>query len=160
MIRLLLALGTALTIGSTGAAQDHPDFSGTWKLDEARSVSPTYDGFIGPVTWVITHTPAALVVDITRGPRTFTLTFAIRAPSPASAAKPDAATYRASWEGDRLITESTQEIQGQTVMTKSALSLQAGGRELIVDRIVQVEHGYTLRGARSYGSGKDTFVKQ
>src|SRR6185369_6147524 len=88
MIRLLLALGTALTISSTGAVQDHPDFSGTWKLDEARSVSPTYEGFVGPVIWVITQTPAALVVDMTRGPRTFSQTFQLRAPSSASG-KPD-----------------------------------------------------------------------
>src|SRR5262245_53243198 len=149
MTRMLLALGITLALGSAGAGQGRPDFSGTWRLDEPRSVSPTYDGFVGPVVWVIQQTRDLLTVEVKRGSRAFTLTFPLSdtPPGPSRAPTP---SYRGYWDNDKLVTESTQDIQGQTVMTREVHTLQANGREMIVERLVQVEHGYTVRGARSY----------
>jgi hypothetical protein len=158
MTRLLLALGLALTLGPAVALQTRPDFSGTWRLDEERSISPTYPGFVGPVVWVITQAPDTMTVEIRRGERAFTAVFTIFDKPPAGPPRPP--SYRAHWDGDTLITETTQDIEGQTVVTREARSLQNDGREMIVERIVQVEHGYSARGARSYGSGRDTFVRK
>ena len=158
MTRMLLTLGLALALGPAVAAQTRPDFSGTWRLDEARSISPTYDGFVGPVVWVITQTPELMTVEVRRGPRAFTLSFTLSDTPPAGAA-PRAPSYRGYWNGETLVTETTQDIEGQTVRTREVRSLQASGREMIVERLVQVEHGYTQRGAKSYSSGKDTFVR-
>ena len=159
MTRLLLTLGIALTLSPAIAAQTRPDFSGTWKLDEERSISPTYPGYVGPVVWVITQAAGSLNVEIRRGARAYTVTFTILDKPPAGPpSRPP--SYRAHWEDETLITETTQDISGQTVVTREARLLQNNGREMVIERIVQVEHGYTVRGARSYGSGRDTFVKQ
>lgn len=159
MTRLLITLGIVLALGSVVAPQTRPDFSGSWKLDEERSISPTYPGFVGPVTWVITQSPETMTVEVHRGPRTFTIAYTLFDKLPAGAA-PKPPSYRGHWNGESLITESSQDIEGQTVETRETRSLANGGREMIVERTVQVEHGYTVRGARSYGSGRDIFVKQ
>jgi hypothetical protein len=159
MTRLLLAIGIALTLATAAAQQTRPDFSGSWKLDEERSISPTYPGYVGPVVWVITQSADTMTVEVHRGPRTFTIAYTLFDKLPSGPA-PKPPSYRGHWEGESLMTEAAQDIEGQTVETRETRSLANGGREMIVERIVQIEHGYTVRGARSYGSGRDIFVKQ
>jgi hypothetical protein len=159
MTRLLLTIGIAFTLGAAVAPQTRPDFSGSWKLDVERSISPTYPGFVGPVVWVITQSRDTMTVEMHRGPRTFTIAYTLFDKLPTGPA-PKPPSYRGHWDGESLITESTQDIEGQTVETRETRSLANGGREMIIERTVQVEHGYNVRGARSYGSGRDIFVKQ
>jgi len=159
MTRLLLTIGIALTLSTAVSPQTRPDLSGSWKLDEERSISPTYPGFVGPVVWVITQSPETMTVEVHRGPRTFSIAYTLFDKLPAGAA-PKPPSYRGYWQGESLTTESTQDIEGQTVQTRETRSLASGGREMIVERLVQVEHGYNVRGARSYASGRDVFVKQ
>jgi hypothetical protein len=159
MTRITLALVFALGVGGSTAAQTRPDFTGTWRLDEERSISPTYNGFVGPVVLVITQTPALLNVEVRRGPRTFTLSFTLSDKAPAGPA-PRAPSYRGYWKGETLVTETIQDIEGQTVVTREERSLGTGGNEMLIERLVEVEHGYTQRGARNYSSGRDTFVRQ
>ena len=146
-------------LSATEAAQSKPDLTGTWTLDEARSESPTHDGYAGPVTWVIRHTPQTLDVDITRGPKALKVTYKLYEKPPTNPVAEGIPSYRGYWDGDKLVTETTQNIQGQTVTTKEVRTLQAGGQEMTVERLVQVEHGYTLKGAQNYNTAKDVFRK-
>ena len=98
-------------------------------------------------------------VEIRRGERAFTIVFTL-SDKPPVGPPPRPPSSRGHWDGDRLIAESTQDIGGQTVTTREVRFLQNDGREMIVERVVQVEHGYSVRGARSYGSGRDTFVRK
>lgn len=150
------ALVAGLSIGLNPQAR--PDFSGTWTMDEARSESPTHEGFAGPVTWVIRQSPEELIVEVKRGPKTATFTYRIypKAPAGPPAGVP---SYRGYWEGDRLVTETATNIQGQTVTTREVRMLEPSGNEMRVERLVQVEHGYTLRGAQNYNTAKDLFRK-
>ena len=75
------ALVAGLSIGLNPQAR--PDFSGTWTMDEARSESPTHEGFAGPVTWVIRQSPEELIVEVKRGPKTATFTYRIYPKAPA-----------------------------------------------------------------------------
>jgi len=173
MRRLIALLATAFLVSSTPGAQTRPDFSGRWIMDEARSVTPTHEGFVGPVSWLITQTAQDLTVQITRGPKTLTLTYELQDKPPTAPAAdrrdPQVAlnvpkdegvpSYRGYWDGDTLVTETAQNISGQTVTTREVRTLRAGGREMIVERIVEVEHGYTLRGAQNYNTAKDIFKK-
>ncbi|MGQ0733115.1 MAG: hypothetical protein ACT4QD_05595 [Acidobacteriota bacterium] len=160
MTRLLCAASTALVllVPTAGNPQPTPDFSGTWTLDESRSASATHEGFVGPVTWRIRQDPDQLVVDVTRGPRSFTLTYRIFNAPPKS--PPGVPSYRSHWDGDRLVNETVQNIQGQTVTTRELLKLAGSGGELVVERVVEVEHGYTLRRGQNYSTAIDTFVKK
>ena len=154
---LSVAIAAGLAVGL--AAQARPDFSGTWTMDEGRSESPTHEGFAGPVTWVIRQTPQELIVDIKRGPKTATRTYRLYDKAPAGPAAGGVPSYRGYWDGDKLVTETAQNIQGQTVITREVRALEPGGQEMRVERLVQVEHGYTLRGAQNYNTAKDLFKK-
>lgn len=159
MTRLILALAAVLAFTSGGVAQTRPDHSGTWAMDEARSESPTHEGFTGPVVWVIRHTPQELAVDIKRGPKALVLTYKLFEKQPTSASIEGVPSYRGYWVGEKLVTETAQNIQGQTVTTKEIRTLQPGGRELIVERLIIVEHGYTLKGTQNYNTAKDVFTR-
>ena len=156
--RPLAAAVVVLALGTPPAAQPAPDFSGTWTMDESRSVSATQDAFVGPVVWTIQQGERTVVVDITRGPKQFTLTFPVLKSTP-TAPPDEVPSARAFWNEDRLITELAQSVQGQAVITREEWRLQAGGRELLIERLVTIQHGYTMRGARSYNTAKDVFVK-
>lgn len=158
MRRALSALALVAGLATSLSAQARPDFSGTWTMDEGRSESPTHEGFVGPVTWMIRQSPQELVIDVTRGAKTVTLTYRLyeKAPAGAPAGVP---SYRGYWDGDKLVTETAQNIQGQTVTTREIRALESGGREMRVERLIQVEHGYTLRGAQNYNTAKDLFKK-
>jgi hypothetical protein len=153
-----LAFAAALAVATTSAAQSRPDFSGTWTMDEARSVSAVQEAFVGPVVWRVTQTDRAITIDITRGKKAYPLTFAVLAKPPAG--PPDVIpTARAYWQDDRLVTELAQNISNQTLITREEWSLGSGGRELTVERLVRVEHGYTIRGGQSYNTARDIFVR-
>ena len=153
---LALVAGTALS--PIGAAQQRPDFSGTWTLDEANSDSATHQSFVGPVTWIIRQSPRQLVVEIKRGPKAMTLTFAIYDKPPGAAAT-GVPSYIGYWKDDALVTETAQNIRGQTVTTREIRKLQADGQQMVVERTVQVEHGYTLRRGQNYSTARDLFIK-
>ena len=160
MSRLLITCAMVVVLTAPGVAQTPQtpiDFSGTWALDESRSVSATHEGFVGPVTWTITQSAKAMIVDIKRGPKQFTLTFRLFEKPPLGPGSEGIPSYRGYWDGNQLVTETAQNIQGQTVTTKEIRTLLNGGREMLVERLVNVEHGYTLRGAQSYNTAKDYF---
>lgn len=159
MSRHLSALAIVTALASFTTAQERPDLSGTWTMDESRSESPTHAGFVSPVTWVIRQSPRELIVDIKRGPKTMTLTYTLYHKPPTGAAAGGVPSYVGYWNGETLITETAQNIQGQTVTTKEMRTLQQEGQLMQVERIVQVEHGYTLRGAQNYNTAKDLFTK-
>jgi hypothetical protein len=127
-------------------------------MDESRSVSAAQEAFAGPVVWRVTQSDRSITIDITRGTKTYPLTFTLLAKPPTG--PPDVVpTARAYWQEDRLVTELAQNISNQTLITREEWSLASGGRELSVERLVRVEHGYTVRGARSYNTARDIFLR-
>ena len=110
---------------------------------------------IGPVTLVITQTPIALRIDTTRVDGTSTVTYTLGG----SENKIPTGTARTHWEGTTLVTEATHDVKGQTVTTKTSRSLNAAD-ELLVETILVVQHGYTLRGTPNWGAAKDVYTRQ
>ena len=70
-----------------------------------------------------------------------------------------AAHPEAYWEGDTLVTETQRPVNGYTVTVKEARSLGPGGKEMTVQTTVIVQHGYSMPGAKNYGTSKDVFIK-
>jgi hypothetical protein len=160
MARTFLTLSTALLLVTSTATQTQPtrpDFSGTWTMDEARSGSPGHAEFIGPVVWVIQQTAESMVVEIKAGDQRTTYTYTLHDTLPKEA--PGVPSYRGFFEGNQLITESLLDIQGKTVTMRQVRTLENDGREMIVERVVEVEHGYTLKDAQNYSTVKDVFLK-
>jgi hypothetical protein len=67
--------------------------------------------------------------------------------------------WRARWEGPKLITETYRNVNRATVTIEEALTLDSKAKELTILRTLTVQHGYTMRGAKNYSSGKDVYVR-
>jgi hypothetical protein len=134
------------------------DFSGTWTMDLARSESPHSGEPFKPVTFVIAQSDKDLRIDTTRGDQKESIVYALgkaaRAVGTSASGHPEA-----YWEGSKLVTETQRQVQGYTVTVKESRTLAPGGREMTVETMVIVQHGYSMPGAKNYGSSKDVFVK-
>ncbi|HJZ73980.1 MAG TPA: hypothetical protein VKE51_19710 [Vicinamibacterales bacterium] len=147
-------LVVSLTLPLTTHAQGRPDFSGTWTMDRSRSESAMQADPIGPTTVAITQTPTGLEIATTRDGRTATIAYKLDgSPSPIPGG-----SATSHWEGATLVTETVRDIQGQTVTTKESRRLNDKG-EMLVDTVLVVQHGYTLKGTQNYGAGKDVFTR-
>ena len=143
---------------AVGLVQTPADFSGTWRMDEARSESPTYVEFVGPMTVTLTHTPAGLVIDTRRGGKSETIVYRMENSDVALAGGSGAPGSRAYWNGEALITETVRSVNGQTVRTKETRQLGPAG-EMQTETLLIVEHGYTLQRGKNYNAARDVFVK-
>lgn len=153
---LISALGL-----SAGLAQTQPDLSGTWTMDEQRSGSPTQEGFAGPVVWTIRQASEGFVLTRKRGDKAQEFTYAwqgIAGKADPTVVSPSG-EQRAAWDGNRLVIQTLQNIQGKTVTTRETLSLASDGRELTVERVLEVEHGYTMKDAKNFNVVKDVFTR-
>jgi hypothetical protein len=135
--------------------QPKPDFSGTWHMDATRSDSAVQSEPIGPMTVVITQTPSDIRLETTtrRGKTIDVCKFSGAEGIPT----PEAGIAR--WRGDTLVLDIVRDVRGQSVTIQQLRTLTAGGKEMVVESIVNVQHGYTQLGAKTYGAGKDVFVR-
>jgi hypothetical protein len=163
------------------AAQTRPDFSGTWRMDPSRSETAMQAEPIKSMTVVIRQTATDITIETTTERGTSSETYSFN-PSAGSAAdktrsvpekianatdktgtvadKTGGATEKtARWQGDALVTDVVRDVRGQSVTAQQSRRLSASGNEMIVESIVEVQHGYTLSGAKNYGSGKDVFIR-
>jgi hypothetical protein len=147
----------ALALSAATLAQSTPDFSGTWTMDATRSASAVQNEPIGPVTVVIAQSPAELRITTTQGQKTTVEVIRLDG----AESKVPGGTAKARWEGSTLVVESVRDIQGASVTTKQARTLAAGGSEMTVDAVLEVQHGYTLntKGTKNYGTGQDVYVR-
>ena len=163
--RYALLLGLLIAIPST-FGQTKPGFSGTWKMDVARSESAHQDVPTGPSTLVIRQTADGISVETTRTengkPDAFheTLNFKLDGSETTSTGDGGVPVKgKVRWDGKNLVVETVRNLQDSTVTTLYVHSLSADGRELTVDKSLTVQHGYQFRGAATTGRGKDIFVR-
>lgn len=156
MTTVSVAFATALALVVAGGdLQGPPDFSGTWTMDLERSESAQQGGAFEVPTLVITQTAADLVIESRRRSGTSTSRYTM---STAKAPEPGPSTPgRAYWDGAVLVTEGTRLVQGQTVSLRERRTLDPTGREMTVETLVVVQHGYSFRGGQNYGAAKDVF---
>jgi hypothetical protein len=134
-------------------------------MDEKRSGSPSDANFVGPVVWVIQQTGDELIVERKRAGKADRFVYKLLASRPPSAdaavtaPTTDVPGHRGYWEAERLLLETHQTIQGKTVTAREVFTLTPTD-ELIVERVVEVEHGYTMKGAQNFNAVKDVFTRQ
>jgi hypothetical protein len=154
MSNVVLAVATS-TVVVLSAAQTQPDFSGVWQLDNARSDAAAYSDAPGPVRASITQSATSIQIDTTtsRGTTSVTYPFAM-ADTP-----PPPGTPVARWRGESLLTEAIRDVRGQSVTVHQTRWLANEGREMIVESVINVQHGYSALGAKTYGASRDVFVR-
>jgi hypothetical protein len=141
----------ALTLLQTPAPA--PDFSGTWTMDRSRSQTAE------AVTLNIKQTVTEIVIETTRAGATSTRTYPIEATPHAPNAAITAGHSHAYWDHAKLVTEVTDEIQGQAVSFKQTRSLNEGGTEMTIESLTVVQHGYSLSGGQNYSTAKDVYLR-
>jgi hypothetical protein len=153
-------LGLAPAVG----ADNHTNFTGTWKMDPARSESAHQDVPSGASTLVIQLSPTELSMETTRSedakPFHETLSFKLDGSETSSTGDGGVnVTGKAHWEGPKLVVETVRNIQDSTVTTLYIHTLSPNGRDLIIDKTLTVQHGYQGAHAPTTGHGKDVFVR-
>ena len=136
------------------------DFSGTWKMVADRSGSAELAQPIMEMTFVIAQSADSVRLDMTSGhDEMVSVTFPF-GPAPKPPAEPLGGGQKlAYWDGRQLVVARGGIISGQTVSSKQTLTLSADQSEMTVERVVIVQHGYTLRGTPNYASVKDVFAR-
>jgi hypothetical protein len=134
------------------------DVSGTWKMIPEKSGSPQQSQPITEMTFVIEQTADNVRLDVTSGQdKPVTANYPL-GPAPKLPADPlPSGEQRAYWQGNHLTVERGITISGQTVSSKQVLTLSPDRSELTVERLVIVQHGYTLRGTPTYATVTDVF---
>jgi hypothetical protein len=153
-----------LGVAPAVAADNHGNFTGTWKMDPARSESAHQDVPSGASTLVIQLTPTELSIETIRSeeanPFRETLTFKLDGSETASTGDGGVkVSGKAHWDGTKLVIETTRNVQDSTVTTLYVHTLSPNGRDLIIDKTLTVQHGYQGASAPTTGHGKDVFVR-
>ena len=136
-----------------------PDFSGTWRMVPERSGSPVQSQPISEMTFVIQQNADQIRLDTTSGAEPTQSSTYTLGPVPKPPAEPIGTGQRAYWDGKQLVVERGGTISGQTVSSKQTLTLSPDQTELIVERVVIIQHGYTLKGTPNYATVKDVFAR-
>lgn len=138
-------------------AQPARDFSGTWLMDPSRSQSAHQGEPFKMVTFVIAQSAGQVRIEATRGNEKEDVLYPLMKSRAASS--PDTGKAEAYWDGDQLVTVTQRTVSGQTVTVKEARTLSANGDDMTVETTVIVQHGYSMAGARTYGTSKDLFTR-
>jgi hypothetical protein len=135
---------TAAMLLIASAVQAAPNLSGEWKLNLSKS---NYGSFPAPLaaTRKIAHDGAKLsMTTIQKGPKgevTSQLSYTTDGkesvnPSPAGESKGSA-----QWIGDKLMIDSSREIQGTALKQKEIWTLSGDGKSLTIDAYVSLPNG-------------------
>ena len=148
------ALAALFALAGGVSAQTRPDYSGTWRLDLSRSDAAAHTDGPGPVNVTIVQTDAIVRIDTMTDRGTTSTTYRFAGTEPVSTDNP-----LARWRGDTLLTDAVRDIRGQSVTVQQTRRLSGDGNEMIVESVINVQHGYSLTGAQTYSTSKDVFVR-
>jgi hypothetical protein len=154
MSNVVLAVATS-TVVLLSAVQARPDFSGVWQLDNTRSDAAAYSDVPGPVRASITQSATSIQIDTTTSRGTTSVTYPFATADTSQPPGPPVAR----WRGESLLTEAIRDIRGQSVTVQQTRWLANEGREMIVESVINVQHGYSALGAKTYGASRDVFVR-
>lgn len=155
-----IALAFAVAGFFAQQASSPPDMSGTWRMVADRSGSPGQTPPVTDMTMTIQQTATEVRVEWMTGTDKPMVTVYAIGPAPKQPAEPLGADAKiAYWDGQRLVLERGGAISGQTVSMKQSLTLDPKASELILERLVIVQHGYTLKGTKNYATVKDVFTR-
>jgi hypothetical protein len=127
-------LTAAIILAATTVNAQAPDFSGTWRLDEAKSFVTATAGIIGlipagaPRTLHITQSANGTIVIESQINEAHARMYRPGKETVTPAGQGGAVTATAKWEGGSLVTEGALKApNGDTTAIREVLSLAAGG---------------------------------
>lgn len=144
--KAIFAAAFVLAAAVAVSAQKTPDFSGTWALDMSKSEMPQMGGGgmgggrmgggMGTMTVTVKQTADTLTIDQKMGEMSRTMTYKLDgSESTNQGMRGSEMKSTSKWDGDKLLTESTQTMNGPngevTVKSKEVRSLAADGTMLV-----------------------------
>jgi hypothetical protein len=148
MKRVLITAGLSVLLAASAFAQAKPDFSGTWNLDLTKSdfgPTPPPDSMV----LVVEHKEPALKIMSTQTSQGASIS---NTRNITTDGKPNAnklqtgdgaqdVTSTSKWNGNKLSTAYTLEMQGMKLGVNDSWSLSADGKVLTVMRAISTEQG-------------------
>lgn len=140
-----LAAGIVLIAGAIHAGPNTaPNLSGEWKLNLSKSNYGSFPAPLGATRKIVQSGLKLSMTTIQRGPKgevTSQLNYTTDGkesvnPSPGGESKGSA-----QWIGDKLMIESSREIQGTVLKQKEIWTLSADGKTLMIDAHVSLPNG-------------------
>jgi len=148
------------------SAIGHSDFSGTWKMDPARSESAHQEIPVESSTLEIRVADNEVSVETTRSeggkPDAFheRLTFRLDGTELTETGQGGVQVKcRARWDGPKLVTETHRNVNDSTVSTLYVYMLSGDAGTMTVDQTLTVQHGYQGLNSKSSGHGRDVYVR-
>jgi len=136
MIRKLLLIAFLVALPAASAfAQQKPDFSGTWKLNVAKS---DFGALPGPAsrTDVITHKEPSLTNDVTAegagGKQQYTVKYTTDGKEVTNQMGPREVKSTMKWEGSNLVISSKFMYNDSEVNAQSTWTLSGDGKTLTI----------------------------
>ncbi len=131
----LACAAAALLVALPGAAQDKPNFSGTWKLNAAKS---DYGPIPAPekLQRTIKHSDPDLNISTTQtgqqGESTTELVYTTDGKPVTNKTPRGEVTGNAKWDGNVLVIASKREMQGAEITTNERWTLSEDGKMLTI----------------------------
>lgn len=154
MRRALLVASLAVLLPAAGAAaQAHPDFSGTWKIDTARSDAPPgrrgQQMDMSGLVLAITQSAEVLTIRQTGMGPDRTMTFYLDGRKSTNAGPRGEMTSTSTWKGTELVTDGTMQAdtpRGPMTMTMHEVRrLGQDGTEMTVTTTNDTPRGTMTR---------------
>jgi hypothetical protein len=154
MLRSALLFGLALSVAAgTAAAQDHPDFSGTWKINTIKSdAAPQGRGGqmnMGNLTVTITQTATDLTIEQSMGENTMKSMYYLDGRESTNAGRRGETKSTAKWDGKSLVIEGTSTFEGpngsMTIKSKEVRTLSDDGKTMTVTTTSESPRGTNTR---------------
>jgi hypothetical protein len=158
----LVVLVLVLWFTQLAICQNLRPFVGTWTMDPARSESGHREVPIDAITLVIRLKGNALTMETTRregGKNDYHEKLMFKDDGSETVQRGNAGikvTSKAHWEGSSLVLETSRQINGSMVSTVYAHTLSPDGKEMVMDKTLNVEHVHI---ADTAGHGEDTFIR-
>lgn len=137
MIRKLLSIAFLIALPAVAAlAQQKPDFSGTWKLNVAKS---DFGVLGGPDsrTDVITHKEPSLTDDVTaegaQGKQQYTVKYTTDGKEATNQVGPREIKSTLKWDGSNLVISSKFLFNDAEVLGEATWALSADGKTLTIN---------------------------
>jgi hypothetical protein len=127
-----ILLAVSLTLVAVAAS--HPNFSGTWKENAAKSTKSNLTSYVNKIDVNGDTIKVTTTTNGPRGERTFDRTYVIGKEVTSKMPDGDDVVTSASWQGDALVIVSTVKEPDGAVESKEVWSLSPDGKTLTKQR--------------------------
>jgi hypothetical protein len=138
------AVGLVAMVLLAGVAQAGPNLSGEWKLDVGKSNYGKFPAPLGATRKIVHVDPKISMTTTQKSPQgdiVSQLNYTTDGKESVNKAQNGESKGTAQWIGDKLMIDSSREVQGATLKQKDIWTLSPDGKTLTIDSHVSLPNG-------------------